>query len=41
MRNSRKDEKDNYNKEGVKNLFIVKWEDKTLKSFKSETGYMR
>jgi len=34
MRNSRKDEKVNYNKEAVKNFFIVKLEDETLKSFK-------
>jgi hypothetical protein len=41
MRNSRKDEKDNFNKEAVKNFFIEKLEDKTLKSFESETGYTR
>jgi hypothetical protein len=41
MRNSRKDEKDNYNKEAVKNFFTVKSEDRTLKSFESETGYTR
>ena len=41
MRNSRKCEKVNYNKEAVKNLFIVKSEDTTLKSLKSEIGYTK
>jgi hypothetical protein len=41
MRNSRKGENVNYNKEAVKNFFIVKSEDETLKSLKSETGYTK
>jgi hypothetical protein len=38
---SRKDGKDNFNKEAVKNCFIENTRRKTLKSFESETGYMR
>ena len=38
MRNSRKSENINYNKEAIKNFFIAKSEDETLKS-KSEIGY--
>jgi hypothetical protein len=38
---SRKDEKDNLNKEAVKNSFIENIRRKTLKSFESETGYTR
>ena len=34
MRNSRKGENVNYNKEAVNNFFIVKSKDETLKSFK-------
>ena len=34
MRNNKKSENVNYNKEAVKNFFIVKSEDETLKSFK-------
>jgi hypothetical protein len=38
---SGKDEKDNFNKEAVKNSFIENTRRKTLKSFESETGYTR
>jgi hypothetical protein len=41
MVNNRKDEKDNFNKKVVKNFFVETPEDKTLKSFESETGYTR
>jgi hypothetical protein len=34
MRNRRKGENINYNKEAIKNFFIVKSEDETLKSFR-------
>jgi hypothetical protein len=34
MRNRRKGENVSYNKEAIKNLFIIKSEDETLKSFK-------
>ena len=34
MRNSRKGKNVNYSKEAVKNFFIIKSEDETLKSFK-------
>jgi hypothetical protein len=41
MRNIRKSVNVNYNKEAVKNLFIVKSKDKILKSLKSEIGYTK
>jgi hypothetical protein len=41
MMMSRKDEKDNFNKEAVKNSFIENTRRKTLKYFESETGYTR
>jgi hypothetical protein len=38
---SRKGEKDNFNKEAVKNSFIENTRRKTLKSLESETWYTR
>ena len=41
MRNSRKGENVSYNKEAIKNFFIVKSKDTTLKSLKLEIGYTK